>query len=134
MNIGFRVYIDESGDEGFKFDRPNKGSSRWFVLSAVVTREEDDVPTVRLVDRVRRRLKKPPRATLHFRTLKHEHRLPYVDEISKARLLLYQNIDRFDMVDDSARRFVTCRVRESIEFYLDHFHLNGINSLAQQTK
>jgi hypothetical protein len=42
VSIGFRVYIDESGDEGFKFDQPGKGSSRWFVLSAVVTREEND--------------------------------------------------------------------------------------------
>lgn len=85
-DIGFRVYIDESGDEGFKFDEPSKGSSRWFVLSAVVTREEYDIETVRLVDSVRRRLNREPRAPLHFRRLKHEHRLPYIDEIGKARL------------------------------------------------
>lgn len=86
MSIGFRVYIDESGDEGFKFDQPGKGSSRWFVLSAIVTREEADLPTVKLVDHVRQRLNKPPRTPLHFRTMKHEHRLPYVDEIGKADL------------------------------------------------
>ena len=55
-------------------------------------------------------------------------------QISQSRRLLYQNIDRFEMVDGSARQFVTCRVRESIEFYLDHFHLKGINSVAHQTK
>ncbi|MEX0746204.1 MAG: DUF3800 domain-containing protein [Phycisphaeraceae bacterium] len=86
MSIGFHVYIDESGDEGFKFDEPSKGSSRWFVLSAIVTRKEHDLPAVKLVDQVRQRLNKPPRAVLHFRKMKHEHRLPYVDEISKARL------------------------------------------------
>jgi hypothetical protein len=86
VNIGFQVYIDESGDEGFKFDQPSKGSSRWFVLSAAVTRKESDLSTVKLVDRVRERLNKGPRATLHFRKMKHEHRLPYVDEIAKARL------------------------------------------------
>lgn len=88
MSIAFRVYIDESGDEGFKFDQPLQGSSRWFVLSAVVIREEDDREAVRLVDRVRDLLKKPPRDALHFRKLKHEHRLPYVDAISKAKLRL----------------------------------------------
>lgn len=86
MKVGFHVYIDESGDEGFKFDQQGKGSSRWFVLSAVVTRKEDDLQTVKLVDRVRTLLKKPSHAPLHFRNLKHEHRLPYVNEISKARL------------------------------------------------
>ena len=86
MGIGFRVYIDESGDEGFKFERPGQGSSRWFVLSAIITREEYDLAVVKLVDRVRQRLNKAPRTPLHFRNLKHEHRLPYVDEISKARL------------------------------------------------
>ncbi|MDZ7619648.1 MAG: DUF3800 domain-containing protein, partial [Patescibacteria group bacterium] len=86
MSIGFRVYIDESGDEGFKFNEPGKGSSRWFVLSAIVTREAFDLDTVRLVDRVRDVLNKPPRQPLHFRKLKHEHRLPYVDAIARARL------------------------------------------------
>jgi hypothetical protein len=88
VSIGFRVYIDESGDEGFKFERPSKGSSRWFVLSAVVTREENDREAVKVVDAVRVLLKKPARETLHFRKLKHEHRLPYVDAVSKARLRL----------------------------------------------
>lgn len=58
------------------------------MLSAAVTREEDDGEAVRLVDRVREQLKKPPRESLHFRKLKHEHRLPYVDAISKAKLRL----------------------------------------------
>lgn len=86
MRHGFRVYIDESGDEGFKFETPGRGSSRWFVLSAVVTRDADDLEAVRLVERVRQRLNKAPREPLHFRKLKHEHRLPYVDEIARARL------------------------------------------------
>lgn len=86
MNAGFKVYIDESGDEGFKFSQPGKGSSHWFVLSAVVTRAANDLDVVKLVDRVRAVLKRPPRYVLHFRDLKHEHRLPFVDEIGKARL------------------------------------------------
>lgn len=79
----FVVYVDESGDEGFSFDR---GSSEWFVLSAVVTRKASDLETVKLVDVVRAKLNKRPRKPLHFRDLRHEHRLPFIDEIAKARL------------------------------------------------
>lgn len=81
---GFMVYIDESGDEGFVFTTP--GSSHWFVLSAVVTRRENDMEAVRLVDAVRALLKRHPRKALHFRDLQHHHRVPYVDAISKAKL------------------------------------------------
>ncbi|RME20225.1 MAG: DUF3800 domain-containing protein [Deltaproteobacteria bacterium] len=79
----FVVYIDESGDEGFSFER---GSSEWFVLSAVITRKENDLDTVKLVDTVKQKLGRPPKKPLHFRDLKHESRLPFVDEIAKARI------------------------------------------------
>lgn len=82
----FNVYIDESGDEGFSFKDNNAGSSRWFVLSAVVTRSEHDLETVKLVDRVRDLLGKKQRADLHFRHLQHGQRLPYMQEIAAARL------------------------------------------------
>jgi hypothetical protein len=83
---GFVVYVDESGDEGFVFNDGGRGSSRWFVLSAVVTRSESDLETVRLVDGVRTTLRKPPREPLHFRALKHPHRLPFVEAIAAAKL------------------------------------------------
>lgn len=83
MTSSFVVYIDESGDEGFSFD---KGSSEWFILSAVITVQAKDIQVVKLVDTVRTRLGKQPKATLHFRDLKHEHRLVYSDEIAKGEL------------------------------------------------
>lgn len=79
----FVVYIDESGDEGFLF---GKGSSDWFVLSAVITRVARDLEVVKLVDNVRKKLGKPERKPLYFRDLKHEQRIPYVDEIARADL------------------------------------------------
>ncbi|HDX0800646.1 DUF3800 domain-containing protein [Stenotrophomonas maltophilia] len=82
----FNVYIDESGDEGFQFRDNNRGSSRWFVLSAAITRADTDLETVKLVDRVRTQLGKPARADLHFRKLNHGQRLPYLAEISGAPL------------------------------------------------
>ncbi len=83
MSSSFVVYIDESGDEGFSF---GIGCSEWFVLSAVVTLKAEDLETVRLVDRVRKALGRPDHRPLHFRDLRHEHRLPYMAEISRASL------------------------------------------------
>lgn len=74
MASTFVVYIDESGDEGVKFA---DGSSEWFVLSAVITRRATDLETVKLVDDVRQALGKPDKKPLHFRDLRHEHRLRY---------------------------------------------------------
>ena len=83
MSATFVVYIDESGDEGFSF---GKGSSDWFVLSAVVTRFSQDLRVVKLVDLVRTNLGKPNKKPLHFRDLRHEQRIPYIDQIAKADL------------------------------------------------
>ena len=83
MNATFVAYIDESGDEGFSFEA---GSSKWFVLSAVVTRKQRDIQTVKLVDRVRTLLGKSDKKPLHFRDLKHEQRLPFVAAIAEAEL------------------------------------------------
>ena len=77
----FVVYIDESEDEGFRF---NGGSSKWFVVSAVITRKAKDLETVKLVDDVRRQLGKPDKKPLHFRDMKHEQRLPFIDRIVQS--------------------------------------------------
>lgn len=85
MSATFVVYIDESGDEGFSF---GKGSSDWFVLSAVITKKAHDIETVKLIDRVRGLLKKPEKKPFHFRDMKHEQRLPFIAEVAKADLRL----------------------------------------------
>jgi hypothetical protein len=85
MVASFVVYIDESGDEGFHFE---KGSSKWFVLSAIVTEKASDLETVKLVDKVRLIFNREPadKDPLHFRKLKHEQRLPFLGEIAKANV------------------------------------------------
>ncbi len=82
----FLIYVDESGDEGFVFKGPSEGSSHWFILSAVITRKHLDIETVKLVDTVRQQLNRPLRQPLHFRRMKHGHRLPYIDKIAQAQL------------------------------------------------
>lgn len=83
MAVSFVVHVDESGDEGFRFD---EGSSEWFLLSGVVLRRSSELSEVKLVDEVRDQLGKPPKKPLHFRDLKHHHRVPYVDRIAQASL------------------------------------------------
>jgi len=82
-NHTFVVHIDESGDEGFRF---GQGSSEWFVLSAVIVRKVDDIGLVHMLQHVRAILNRPAKKHLHFKDLRHEHRLPYLDEISRYNL------------------------------------------------
>lgn len=82
----FRVYVDESGDEGFIFKERGQGSSRWLVLSAVVTRRERDGEVVSLMDTVRELLQRPHRQQVHFVKLSHAQKIAYAREVGKARI------------------------------------------------
>lgn len=86
MTTSFVAYIDESGCEGFTFLPDDRGSSRWFVLSAVIVRKENDNLVVQLAREARALLKKDPKKALHFRELKHEHRVPLARLIGNASL------------------------------------------------
>lgn len=86
MTASFVAYVDESGDEGFKFLPNEQGSSRWFVLSALVVRKENDMYVVKLAKQAREVLRKEPKKPLHFRELKHEQRVPLARLIGAAPL------------------------------------------------
>jgi hypothetical protein len=83
MGSSFMVYVDESGDDGFAW---NRGGSAWFTLSAVVTRKSNDLEVVKLVDSVNMALARKIGTPLHFRKLRHEHKLPLIDTIARSRL------------------------------------------------
>lgn len=80
-NVSLRAYIDESGDEGFLFRDDGSGSSRWFVLSALVVRSSNDGKVVECLRDAREILGKPKKSPLHFVQLKHEQRIPYVRRV-----------------------------------------------------
>jgi hypothetical protein len=77
----FRAYIDESGDEGFQFREDGSGSSRWFIISALVIRIKNDLHVVDCLKRSRKLLQKPEKYPLHFVDLKHEQRVPYARQV-----------------------------------------------------
>lgn len=86
MRFDFRVYVDEAGDEGFKFLPNHSGSSRWFVLTAVVIRTARDSELLKLARDVRTLLRKDAKHPLHFRHLRHEQRVPFVRRIGLCAL------------------------------------------------
>jgi hypothetical protein len=86
MTSSFVAYVDESGDEGFKFLPNEQGSSRWFVLSALVIRKENDLQVVQLARQARELLKKDPKKPLHFRNLRHEQRVPLARLLGDAQV------------------------------------------------
>ena len=127
MAASFVVYIDESGDEGFFFER---GSPAWFVLSAVVTRKAHDLETVKLVDTVRAKLGRPPRYVLHFRKLHHEHRLPFVEEIARARLRTVTVL----VHKPSVKEPETFRARNRLYFYAVRLLLERVSWLCRDAR
>ena len=86
MAASFNVYIDESGDEGFQFDTGNGGSAHWFILSAIVVRAQNDAKLMQMVADVRKLLGKKVNFPLHFRNLRHEQRIPYVQALSQLQI------------------------------------------------
>lgn len=77
----FVAYVDESGDEGFIFREDGSGSSRWFVLSAAIVRQANDLQLLSCLKEVRKVLGKQPKTPLHFADLRHEQRLPYIRRV-----------------------------------------------------
>ncbi|MCA0921475.1 DUF3800 domain-containing protein [Pseudooceanicola nanhaiensis] len=77
MDHSFVAYIDESGCTGFKFRDPPepKGSTDWFVLSAVLVSAGRDLALRSLANSIRRRMGKGEREVLHFSKLRHDQRV-----------------------------------------------------------
>ncbi len=83
MASSFIAYIDESGDEGFTFHENGTGSSRWFVLSAAVFRQSNELSGVAALKAARNTLKWDAKKAFHFSDMKHEQRLVLLHEIAK---------------------------------------------------
>lgn len=75
MTSSFVAYIDESGDEGFTFLPDGRGSSRWFILSAVVFRRTNDLLSLAALKATRATLGWDAKKAFHFCDMRHEQRL-----------------------------------------------------------
>jgi hypothetical protein len=133
-NASFKVYIDESGDEGFVFKPDGSGSSRWLVLSALVTRKRNDLALVRLLAEVRKVLGKAHKQQLHFCDLKHEQRVPYVRQIASATVrtvsvLIYKpdirEPEKFQSEKFLLYRYATRYLLERVSWLCRDHHVMG---------
>lgn len=80
----FNVYIDEAGDEGFRFERR---TPEWFIISAVITRTDNDLETLSgILKPVRALYRLGDTQEIHFRKLTHEKKIPYVERIASAKV------------------------------------------------
>lgn len=70
----FNVYIDESGDEGFKIKDGKWVSSRWFIIGALITHKVSDLPISKTVDTIKSKLDWKNQKPLHFIDFSHEKR------------------------------------------------------------
>lgn len=87
MTHGFTVFVDESGCEGFVFrDPPDKGSSDWFVVSAVVTFTTQQDRVLALADKIRSTTGIKPKGLIHFADMPHERRVRAYHEVRQENL------------------------------------------------
>lgn len=79
----FVAFIDEAGDEGFKIlPHPDRGSSEWFVLSALVFRTREWGVQQRIISRTTAPLE--TKKCIHFAQLSHEKRIPVMQCIADS--------------------------------------------------
>lgn len=81
----YNVYIDEAGDEGFKFQcSSGRGSSKFFVLSAIIVKKEIDQKLASIVNDLKSILKyqqKDILSPLHFYKMSHEKRKVCINQL-----------------------------------------------------
>lgn len=125
MSASFVTYIDESGDEGFVFNPDGSGSSRWFVLSAAVIRQPNDLQMVSCLKDVRQLLGREAKAALHFVDMRHEHRVPYIRRVGMlpirtVSLLIYKPAitepEKFQNTKYLLYRYVTRMLLERVSW------------------
>lgn len=78
----FHAFIDEAGDEGFKFRDEPKGSSEWFVMSACVIRAKHAPEAGRAFHKTLDPMEERRKSPTHFRNLPHEAKVALIAGIA----------------------------------------------------
>lgn len=134
MASSFVAYIDESGDEGFTFKEDGKGSSRWFVLSAVVFRRPNDLSAVSALKGARSTLGWDAKRTFHFCEMKHEQRLVLLHSLADTpfrtvSILSYKpdipDVERYQANKFLLYRYLTRLLIERVSWLCRDHHKQG---------
>lgn len=112
------IYIDDSGDPGFKFDR---GSSRYFVMAAVVFLNEAHAKQAsRAMDGLRRNLGWHPKHEFKFSKLSKSKRIHFLRTMSQQHfviraVLIHKETFRDNYVVGSKDDFYNFAIKELLE-------------------
>jgi hypothetical protein len=135
LKSSFVAYIDESGDEGFVFNADGSGSSRWFVLSAAVIRQANDLQTVSCLKEARAVLQRLPKTPLHFVDLRHEQRIPYIRRVGElpvrvVSVLIFKPLiaepEKFQNSKLRLYRYATRMLLERVSWLCRDHHNEGV--------
>jgi hypothetical protein len=146
----FNVYIDEAGDEGFKIAPTfvgGQGSSRWFIITAVVVAAEADRQVASSLNRIKSRLwpTTPQHQTqhskpLHWKELKHNQKKVVLNELRSEQFTwiavafekCHPNLDRSKFEAEQVRKSRP-DLKTPLYNYATRFLFERLTRLAQAT-
>ena len=131
MVASYRVYIDESGDEGFTFlPHPQKGSSEWFVLSAFAVRAINDGQCVNRLREFRTATNREKDAHVHWRKLPHGQKVLYAQIVAEMSARGCSVAVHKPSLKDAA----TFGGRDVLYFYAVRYLLERVSWLARDNR
>jgi len=82
-----QIYLDESGDLGWKFDKPNRdgGSSRFITISGIIIHEDEFKHVKRLISDIYRKYKLTPKIEKKGCHFSNEHANFVVSQLNKLK-------------------------------------------------
>jgi hypothetical protein len=123
----YYCFIDESGDEGFKF---GKGSSEWFVVSAFIVRAEHYLLAVENLDRIKKELSWDSKRPLHWKKLHHIEKKYFFENTDDLKIsLVTVAIHKPSLIE---KEVFSSRYR--LYFYACRYLLERVSWLARDGK
>ena len=126
----YNIYIDEAGDEGFKFNpHPKLGSSRFFVMSALIVSKDNDLSLSKIVNELKVLFDYQPKdilVPLHFVKMHHEKR-----KACTKKLKAFKNFTLISVVFDKKSLGNEFRVTPYLYNFAAQLLLERINSFLK---
>lgn len=123
----YRAYIDETGDEGFVWREDGSGSSRWFIMGAVVVEDSWDLDVASAIDDIKDRLELKRDRPLHW-VERRDHRQRKVmiqGIVHKPFCLMYVGVYKPDISSEKLKKtpglylYTTRYLLERVSWYVD---------------
>jgi len=133
MTHTFVAFIDEAGDEGFKFvARPARQSSEWFIMAGVVMR----VNMVQMLDYALHQFREAwtGRGPFHFRDADHHERLAFIEAIrSWPYHLVVVAVHKPGLLDSGLARHKHLLYQYTVKMLIERISWCSISHKGDQT-